>query len=184
MSYRLFFICLKKNIYFGNYKIDEPHGWCQEPVRPRREPSECSRLAPPSGDIARCSQEWSSSLLLLPLAEVTLVVEVAEEDDERDAVAKHKDVHGIGEVALGEQVVARVEEEEQELHLVRGRRFLCRSTARLLDCSTGCWRRRRLPAAGTWGISSTTGTSACVGRWLPGRSTSTWRCGRRCWPGR
>lgn len=62
----------------------------------------------------------SSLALLLPLlAEVALVVEVAEQDDQRDAVAKHDDVHGFGEVALGEQVVAGVEEEEQELHLAR-----------------------------------------------------------------
>lgn len=73
-------------------------------------------------------------LLLLPLADVALVVEVAEEDYQRDAVAKHKHVHGIGEVALGEQVVASVEEEEQELHLEKrkwGHRFLRHSTARL-----------------------------------------------------
>lgn len=91
----------------------------------------------------------SLGLLLLPLsAEVALVVEVAEEDDQRDAVAEHKGVHGIGEVALGEQVVAGVDKEEQELHLVRGRRrdlfvFLRRSHR------STTWRRRRLPAAGT-----------------------------------
>lgn len=105
---------IQRSIKLMNCKANVKHQ-CK---RLRREPSECSRVAPPGGDGARYSQEWSASLLLL-LAEVTLVVEVAEEDDERDAVAKHKHVHGIGEVALGEQVVARVEEEEHELHLVR-----------------------------------------------------------------
>lgn len=36
------------------------------------------------------------------------MIEVTEEDDEGEAVRKHKQVHGLGEVALCEQVVARV----------------------------------------------------------------------------
>lgn len=46
-----------------------------------------------------------------------MIVEVTEEDDEGDAVAKHKHVHGVWEVTLCEQVVACVQEEEQKLHL-------------------------------------------------------------------
>lgn len=59
------------------------------------------------------------SLFLLLLAEVALKVEVAEEDDEGDTVAKHHHVHGVGEVTLCEQVVARVQEKQQELYLER-----------------------------------------------------------------
>lgn len=49
-------------------------------------------------------------LFLLPLVEVALIIEVAEEDDEGDAVTKHQHVHGVGEVALRHQVAARVQE--------------------------------------------------------------------------
>lgn len=56
------------------------------------------------------------SLLLLP-ADVALIIEVAEEDDEGHAVAEDHGVHGVWEVAVGEQVVAGVQEEEQELQL-------------------------------------------------------------------
>lgn len=56
---------------------------------------------------------------LLLFAEVALIVEVTEEDHEGDAVTKHEQVHGVWEVALSEQVVARVQEEQRELHLER-----------------------------------------------------------------
>lgn len=56
-------------------------------------------------------------LFLLLLVEVALIIEVAEEDDEHDAVPEHRRVHGVGEVALGEQVVAGVHEEQKKLHL-------------------------------------------------------------------
>lgn len=56
---------------------------------------------------------------LLLLAEVALIIEVAEEDDEGDAVTKHHHVHGVWEVTLCEQVVARVHEEHEKLHLER-----------------------------------------------------------------
>lgn len=53
-----------------------------------------------------CPPSWTLCVLhgsfRLPLVEVALVVEVAEEDDEGDAVSKHHYVHGIGEVALCE----------------------------------------------------------------------------------
>lgn len=53
--------------------------------------------------------------------EIALVVEVTEEEDEGDAVTKHNYVHRVWEVALCEQVVAGVKEEEQELQqLQRG----------------------------------------------------------------
>ena len=39
------------------------------------------------------------------------------------------------------------------------------------------------PAAERWGIASTTGTSACEGRWRPGRSKNTSQCEQRCWWG-
>lgn len=58
-------------------------------------------------------------LLLLLLVEVALIIEVTEEDDEGDTVAKHHHVHGVGEVALCEQVVACVQEEQQKLQLER-----------------------------------------------------------------
>lgn len=60
-------------------------------------------------------------LFLLLLLEVALVIEVTEEDDESDAVTEHQHVHGVGEVALCEQVVARVQEEQQELQQLEGR---------------------------------------------------------------
>lgn len=56
---------------------------------------------------------------LLPPVEVALIVEVTEEDDQGDAVTEHQQVHGVGEVALCEQVVAGVQEEEHKLHLER-----------------------------------------------------------------
>lgn len=56
------------------------------------------------------------SFLLLPV-QVALIIEVGEEDDEGDAVAKHHSVHGVGEVTVCEQVVARVQEEEEKLQL-------------------------------------------------------------------
>lgn len=73
---------------------------------------------------ACCSLWWTLvstagvSLLLL-LVEVALIIEVTEEDDEGDAVTEHHQVHEVGEVALREQVVTRVQEEQQELHLER-----------------------------------------------------------------
>lgn len=60
-------------------------------------------------------------LLLLLLVEVALIIEVTEEDDEGDTVAKHHHVHGVGEVALCEQVVACVQEEQQKLQQLQGR---------------------------------------------------------------
>lgn len=59
--------------------------------------------------------------LVLLLVEVALIIEVTEEDDEGDAIAEHHQVHEVGEVALCEQVVACVQEEQQELHLERQR---------------------------------------------------------------
>lgn len=47
------------------------------------------------------------SFLFLP-AQVALIVEVTEEDDEGDAVTKHHQVHGVWKVALCKQVVAGV----------------------------------------------------------------------------
>lgn len=61
-------------------------------------------------------------LFLLLLAEVALIIEVTEEDDESDAVTKHSYVHGVGEVALCEQIVARVRKKHHELDLRRQKR--------------------------------------------------------------
>lgn len=46
-----------------------------------------------------------------------MIVEVAEEDDEGDAVTEHERVHGIWEVTLCEKVVTRVQQEHHKLHL-------------------------------------------------------------------
>ena len=59
----------------------------------------------------------STGLFLLLFADVAAIVEVAEEDDEGDAVTKHKCVHGIGEVTVCEKVVTRVQQEHHKLHL-------------------------------------------------------------------
>lgn len=56
-------------------------------------------------------------LFLLRPVQVALIIEIGEEDDESDAVAKHHSVHGVGEVTVCEQVVARVQEEEEKLQL-------------------------------------------------------------------
>lgn len=53
-------------------------------------------------------KEAALVLFLLLFVDVALIVEVAEEDDERDTVTKHKYVHGIWEVTLCEKVVTRV----------------------------------------------------------------------------
>lgn len=110
------------------------------------------------------------SLLLLP-ADVALIIEVAEEDDEGHAVAEDHGVHGVWEVAVGEQVVAGVQEEEQELQLqgCMGTAQICRESA----CIRIVRRSGGSPVAGRSGIASTTGTSACGGRWPPSRSRST-----------
>lgn len=60
---------------------------------------------------------FSVLFLLLPV-EVALIVEVTEEDDEGDAITKHHHVERVREITLCEQVVARVKEEQTELHLV------------------------------------------------------------------
>ncbi len=83
-------------------------------------PPDCGHVAPSSGLWwALQTQRNLCVLFLLLLVEVALVVEVTEEDDEGDAVTKHQHVHGVWEVALCEQVVARVQQEQQELHLER-----------------------------------------------------------------
>lgn len=60
--------------------------------------------------------ESGSGAFVLPV-HVALVVEVAEEQDEADAVGEHNGVHRVGEVTLGEQVVAGVCGEKNELQL-------------------------------------------------------------------
>ena len=54
---------------------------------------------------------------LLPFVMIALIIEIKEEDHEGDAVDEYQRVHGVGEVAVCEQVVARVQEEQHELHL-------------------------------------------------------------------
>lgn len=76
-------------------------------------------LLPPVDSGEHCTHGNFSVLFLLLLVEVALVIEVTEEDDEGDAVTKHQHVHGVGEVTLCKQVVARVQEEQQELQLER-----------------------------------------------------------------
>lgn len=59
-------------------------------------------------------------LFLLFLAEVTLVIEIAEKYNESNAVSKHHHVHAVGKVTLGEEVVARVQEEQDKLDQLQG----------------------------------------------------------------
>lgn len=54
---------------------------------------------------------------LLLFGDITVIVEVAEEDDEGDAVTEHERVHGIWEVTLCQKVVTRVQQEHHKLHL-------------------------------------------------------------------
>lgn len=68
-------------------------------------------------------KEALSLFLLLLLVDVALIVEVAKEDDEGDAVTKHQYVHGIWEVTLREKVVTRVHQEHHKLHLKGKRTF-------------------------------------------------------------
>lgn len=72
-----------------------------------RKTSEREHVAPSCGRWQALQLQETVSYLLL-LVEVALMIEVTEEDDEGEAVRKHKQVHGLGEVALCEQVVARV----------------------------------------------------------------------------
>lgn len=51
------------------------------------------------------------------LADVALVVEVAEEQDEAEAVGKHNRIHGVGEITLCEQVIASVCGQKYKLEL-------------------------------------------------------------------
>lgn len=77
---------------------------------------DCGRIVPSSGC---CEYSDSGHLFLLLFADVALIVEVTEEDDECDTVTKHQHIHGIWEIALCEQVVASVQEEQHKLHLER-----------------------------------------------------------------
>lgn len=64
----------------------------------------------------------SSSRRLAPLlGHVAVVVEVAEESDEAEGVGQHNYVHGVGEVAVGKQVVGGVDGHGEELELGGGR---------------------------------------------------------------
>lgn len=79
-----------------------------------------------------------------------MIVEVAEEDDEGDAVTEHKRVHGIWEVTLCEKVVTRVQQEHHKLHLegemslhiifthTRARAHTCTHTLCGQDVLTSC----------------------------------------------
>ena len=54
-------------------------------------------------------------------AEVALVVEITEEENEADTIAKHHNIHGVREVALCEQVVSCVHCQKHKLHLQEDR---------------------------------------------------------------
>ena len=69
--------------------------------------------------VCLCATPYHGLLFLLLPVEVALIIEVTEQDDEGDAVTEHHHVHGVGVVALCEQVVARVQEEQQKLYLER-----------------------------------------------------------------
>lgn len=115
--------------------------------------------------------EAQASFLLL-FGDVAVIVEVAEEDDEGDAVTKHKCVHGIWEVTVCKKVVTRVQQEHHKLNLrVGGGRNV--ASDYFTPTHTHCAERMCSPAAGMSGVFSTTGTSACEGRWQPGHSRST-----------
>lgn len=77
---------------------------------------DCGHTVPSSG---RCEYSDREHLFLLLFADIALIVEVTEEDDEGDTVTKHQHIHGIWEIALCEQVVASVQEEQHKLHLER-----------------------------------------------------------------
>lgn len=53
-----------------------------------------------------------------------MIVEVAEEDDEGDAVTEHECVHGIWEVTICKKVVTRVQQEHHKLNLQGGETLL------------------------------------------------------------
>ena len=55
-------------------------------------------------------------------AEIALVVEITEEENEADTIAKHHNVHGVREVALREQVVSGVRCQKHKLHLQKDNR--------------------------------------------------------------
>jgi len=79
-----------------------------------------------------------------------MIIEVAEEDDENNAVNKHRRVHGVGEVAVCEQVVAGVQEEQKKLHLERWeKRFtsVFTSHTRIACSHSSADAARRSPAA-------------------------------------
>lgn len=62
------------------------------------------------------AEEAPVSCLLL-FGAVAAIVEVAEEDDEGDAVTKHERVYGMWEVTLCDKVVTRAQHEQHKLHL-------------------------------------------------------------------
>ena len=54
-------------------------------------------------------------------AEIALVVEITEEENEADTIAKHHNIHGVREVALREQVISCVRCQKHKLHLQEDR---------------------------------------------------------------
>lgn len=90
--------------------------------------------------------EAQASFLLL-FGDVVVIVEVAEEDDEGDAVTKHECVHGIWEVTVCKKVVTRVQQEHHKLNL-RGWGGGGTSLQIILHPRTHCAERMCSPAAG------------------------------------
>ena len=60
---------------------------------------------------------FSSRLRGLLLVQVAAVIEVTEKSDEAERVGEHHHVHGVGEVAVSEQVVGGVDGDDEELEL-------------------------------------------------------------------
>lgn len=74
---------------------------------------------------------WASRLLAVLLGHVAAVVEVSEESDEAERVGQHHHVHGVGEVAVGVQVVGGVAGHSEELQLQTQVEKLCSSTVEI-----------------------------------------------------
>lgn len=66
---------------------------------------------------SECRGTMFTSGAFAPPGHVALVVEVAEEHDEADAVGEDDGVHGVGKVTLGEEVITSVCGEKNKLQL-------------------------------------------------------------------
>lgn len=90
-----------------------------------------------SGNIASQKRtEFDVASFLLLLEDVFLIVEVTKEHYEGKNITKHHYVHRVWEVALGDQVVAGVKEEEEELQLQWQMGIQIRLNDTFCDCAS------------------------------------------------